>query len=403
MKNQEITKPTLRSPALLAQDSPIRTTERPVEMVESANEDSDEEDEVVLPTQRVVTSPSSSPVITKRQVDDQENIETQSNNSSVRDSRSPVRFNEHSEPLGQQDKIPSPDSENPKVQEQDDSPDDDEDTEMPDVAIETSAVVDDSESEKEDEDFRVQIPNSSFHPTSAQKMSPHMSEEKTTRPKPNTCKANTSPSGSTDTQDEVDDQLISSMIEAVPKSSPPAPQTTKPKTKRNGNASSPLRPSIGFGASLKGMNEKKKAFSSSAPAVNQKGKNAKTSLLSKLKGAVADESEDEESNSEDDSSDEDITPVATAVNSSQPPRSTQLPSKKSLVHDEDSSSDDSSSSSSSSSGSESESDDEAERARTDLLAQIAELKSKSHSQAFPDSSQSPSLARDSRARRKASG
>jgi len=398
--------PSPNKPSPLPHDSPIKSTESHEVMVNDSNEESQsdgddekfEKDNGPKPssTQQELASPSPSPNKPDNEIEDQANIETQSNNSSIRDSRSPVRYNELSQPFGQPNELSSPESEQipAKQTEREDSSsvsDSDSDVEMKDAPLHSSAdKVSDSEG---DDDNTIQIPKSSLPVVSTKKTSVRTFQEKAAAPKQSTSKDQFSPSGSSlDTQEEIDDQLISSMIEALPDTSSPAPGSSvahilnRPNTNGNSNnRSSPPRPSFGFGASLKVMNEKKKAFSSSAPAFGlAKGKKP-LSLVEKMSARNSEEDSNSSSDSNSDSSDDDDD---NKLPPSSAPRSTQIP-RKTRDDAESESDSDSSSSGSSGSGSEDERPVTVTAAQRKLQDEIAQMYASSQA----NNHSSPSVAR----------
>ncbi|RDL40068.1 uncharacterized protein BP5553_00047 [Venustampulla echinocandica] len=156
-----------------------------------------------------------------------------------------------------------------------------------------------------------------------------------------------------DTQEEIDQQLTSSMYEARPRglsSSPP-----------NAPSSTASRPTIKFGASLQSLNSKKPIFGSST---TNSGVKSSQSLQKTLAHASDSEEESEEESDEDSSSSEEEDNPQTKYVA---PASTPASKSGRPAHTSDSDDSDSNDSSDSDSGSS----DETTRMRNQLAAQIA--------------------------------
>ncbi|KAH6671130.1 hypothetical protein B0J14DRAFT_595402 [Halenospora varia] len=295
--------------------------------------------------------------------EEDEDAEMASTRSSERDSRSPPVFNKHRE-----QEIAKPKKSKAAEPESESSSDDDADDESEDPAHKNDASdnpqerqveVEEDEEEEEgssEEDSDIEMEESTppelpahkgkgkekvLEPASSSQLNGLNSKDHTT-------------DESQDTQEEINQQLTSSIYEArsTLKSTSPIP---------NPSSAAP-RPAFKVGASLRGLNEKKQTIS----RIN----GAKTQGVGKLVLREASESgseEESESESESESSSSEDLPNAKPPTSSARPTSAQKPSKPN--------SDSSSDSSSSGSDSESESEDEATRARKALAAQVANFSS----------------------------
>ncbi|KAF4624200.1 hypothetical protein G7Y89_g13973 [Cudoniella acicularis] len=265
--------------------------------------------------------------------------EIASNRSSMRDSRSPIVFNQHaqqSNPVKSQ-KVEEPES---------DSDSEDDDAESADSAQKNDSNDAEEESEEgSDEENTVKAIESS-----PPLLPPHKRSVKVLGPAASSqvnCKDHTT-DDSADTQEEIAQQLTSSMIEARPsvKSSTPIPPPT----------SSTSRPILKVGASLQSLNAKKPIFASSMAS---NGRTQQAASQRTLKEASGSEESEEESDDYSSSSDEsEDLPSKKPVAASQV-ESSQTKSRKAADSDSDSSSD-----------SDDDSEDERTRMRNELAAQI---------------------------------
>lgn len=339
-------------------------------IVISDSSDSDSEEDIparVSPAKLAKsTSLSSKPSLAKtvtaepEQSEDEDEIdedETQSQNSSTRDSRSPVVFSQNAEtskPVqAQQDQGPESSSE----EEESDEDDEEEVTEpTPKAKAKGNVIMDneeeegseESESESEDEGTEVQVPKSS------PPILPVARPTKVSAPKPN--QANTSKTSITEeemsTQDEIDQQLTSSMFEVrstANSSAVPSSSSIRP-------------PQLKYGASLTSLNTNKPLYGSSV------GKPSAAARSSQLSRVNVDEGSESESESEEES-DDDTTSSSDEEEDIKKPNSrpigtvTAKKSKPAASESDDSSSEDSSE----------ESVDEETRVRNEVAAQIASM------------------------------
>lgn len=288
--------------------------------------------------------------------------ETQSQNSSTRDSRSPVVFSQHAQTseLVQAQRSASPESESTssdsgsEAEEEDDEPiqksnakdvemKDDEDDEEEEEGSENS------ESESEDEGTEVQVPKSS------PPILPEVRPAKVSAPK--TSRANNSKTSITEedmsTQDEIDQQLTSSMYEVHSSGAAAVP------------SSSSIRPPLKVGASLMSLNSGKPLYASSAPKSSTAGRRSQPSRINMDEASASESESESEEESDDDttsSSDEDHKSMKSKAGVTTAGRKSRSAASESDDDSDDSSSEDSSSDSE---------DSEEVRARNELAAQIA--------------------------------
>lgn len=359
-------------------------------------------------------------------------METQSRDSSSRDSRSPVIYtqkqHEHQSSVRRQQ--PSSLAGDRSIQRSEDSSDSEseedvemeepqvvssknddivaeDDVDMPDVAdppiLESPSSSSASNSDSEDaapppklnpRSQKASVPSSQILPIKHSTFQSLVSPSNT----PSSC-------ASQDTQDEVDFQLISSLYQAsssaprstqAPPTSTPRQQTAvnKAAMKLNGainkgslSSPAPTRPPmIGFGASLQGMNAKKSIPSASAP-VRSGGRgpsgNGKPLLKSTGRDDSEEESEESDVDSEDGSSSDDNEKLKAkklvpklAMSSQQRPAHQSRPQQSSqlaAMMDEPSTSSDSISDSDSDDEDESEKESEAAKIRRNLMAEVAKI------------------------------
>lgn len=330
-----------------------------------------------ITTQAAKSSVSEPLAKSEEPVEDDEEIQSQ--NSSTRDSRSPVVFSsskaerrgtttikieKRSPSLSESE---SEDDREEVSSESEEEPDKDKDSTVKpsvDAMEDVDTPSEFSSDEDEEEEAEIQIPKSSPPPSlpvikSATKPTVNSrSTESGIKPKVNNSKDSNSDSGE-DTQDEVDQQLTSSLFEVLHPSSSAIQSSAVP------SSSTANRPKFGLGASLSSLNANKPLFGSQAMK--------STSSRPQLKELDEDEDEESEEESEDDESsdDEDArkqTPKATLK---------QDNSSKSTHKVQDSGSD-SFSASNTSSDSEPEEDDDpeqtaAENIRNDLSRTIRDL------------------------------
>ncbi|KAH8645991.1 hypothetical protein BGZ60DRAFT_424715 [Tricladium varicosporioides] len=293
--------------------------------------------------------------------EEDEDAEMTSTRSSERDSRSPPVFNKHRE---QEIARPKKSKAEP---ESESSSEDDADDESEDVtnksyppSLQQERQVEEGESEEEegssgdvDEDEDVEMAEATppelpahkrkgnvLNPASSSLLNGLNSKDHTT-------------DESQDTQEEINQQLTSSVYEARAsmKSTSPVPNTS----------SAAPRPTFKVGASLKSLNAKKQNISRTNGVKTQA---ARRTVL--IDASMSGSEEESESESESESSPEEDLP-----NTHPPPISSAGPtSAQKPKHTSDSSSD-----SSSGSDPESESENETTRARRALVAQVADFSS----------------------------
>ncbi|KAH7417366.1 hypothetical protein BKA64DRAFT_636736 [Cadophora sp. MPI-SDFR-AT-0126] len=292
--------------------------------------------------------------------------ETQSHNSSPRDSRSPVIFSQHPRSTNsvkaRNYEPPETDSgsESEADDDEDDEDQDDEDSDLEDelTSMPRNELVDDEaeegtsssgsedskddEEENEDEDEEVEVPNSS-----PPVLPPHKHQAS---PKPagiNSSKESLSDEGH-NTQDEIDQQLTSSLYEAhstIPASSaivyPPS-------------SSAAPRPAMKIGVSLSSLSKSKSMLATSSAIKPVVGRSGQRTLQN-----MEDEDSEESEESDDESSD---------GSEFEEPKSTQKaksPARRDASSDSDSSGD---------SDSDSEGEDARRKIRDELALQIAGVK-----------------------------
>lgn len=370
----------------------------PNSAVEISSDDSEEDVPAkVSPTKVVATespthrkSPPASESASEYEQD--EDDEMASNPSSARESRSPVVFSQHprhfnctkpqlsvsqesdsdSESEGKtNDSAEESEASNEDVEEREDESEEDENAAEEDVemaeasdavsegaeasdeneeAAEASTGTSDEESEVA-EDANVKVPKSSPpilpvqsqslqlpgpKPSNHPKSKDHVTDERS------------------DTQEEIDQQLTSSMYEAGPRglsNSPP-----------NAPSSTASRPTIRFGASLQSLNSAKPIFGSSTTNRGASGSQS----LQKTLAQMSDSDEESEEESDDDSSSSEEEDGPRSKHATSAPTAALQKKKPGNVSDDDSDSDDSS-------DSDSDSPDEAATMREQLAAQIADM------------------------------
>jgi len=334
------------------------------------------------PQKRVASQAAKSLVsesLAKSEESVEDNEEIQSQNTSTRDSRSPVVFSSSkAERRGTttikiEKRSPSPESESESEDggEEVSSESGEEQDKDRDATVKSSVnAIEDvdmqsefSSDEDEEEEAEIQIPKSSPPPSlpalkSAIKPTVNSrNTESGINPKGNNSKDSNSDSGQ-DTQDEVDQQLTSSLFEVL------HPSSSAIRSSAITSSSTATRPKFGLGASLSSLNANKPLFGSQGLKP--------TSSRPQLKELDEDEEEESEEESEDDeSSDDEEAPKQAALKQDTPSKDT----KKT----QDSGSD-SFSASDTSSDSESEEDDDpektiAENIRNELSQSIKGLES----------------------------
>lgn len=362
---------------------------------------------------------------TPPRIDDEVDIETQSRDSSIRDSRSPVVYTQQERE--EQDRLARAKTQaGPEQSDDSSSSDSEDDVEMLDAKMYASPKADvaipaspqnDIEMEEARPSSKLSSPDSLSNSDSddnlpVPKLTPRLNSNPAPKPSqvanplrstlfhhlvsPSNTDSNASPASSVrtnDTQDEVDYQLISSVYEASSPQSRPSltqpAQVNRINRLEKTNKSSPVRPpAIQFGSSLSLMNAKKVVPGSQ---LGTSGSGLRSSVTGKplLKSTGRDDSDDSSSD-EDSDSDESTSPVN---NVSQHPVGVSENSQRLQAMMEQDSSSDSESGSGSDSGSESEEEipyeeeTEAGRIRKELMAEVAKL------HASQGSSQSPVLKR----------
>ena len=353
-------------------------------------------------------------------IDDDTDVETQSHDSSVRDSRSPVTFaqQEQEEQDGSGQAIP------PAAMDQGDessSSESEGDIEMPDASTYTPPKSEAAKTPNHQSDVassRLSSPTSSDSDSEdglpVPKLTPRLSTKSATISSnvanplrstlfhhlvsPSNTDSNASPASSirtNDTQDEVDYQLISSVYEASSPASRPSltqpAQLNRVNRVEKLNKSSPARPpAIQFGSSLTSLNARK------VVPVSQLGVGSGLKSVGKplLKSTGRDDSDDSSSDSgDDDDSDAESDTLPAAKPSQTFSKVAQQPQRSQPILNEVSTDDEDASVSGSESGSEEEDEEEdspATKIRKELMAEVAKL------HASQGSSQSPVLSRKKR-------
>lgn len=317
---------------------------------------------------------------------------TSSSEASRSPSRSPISFFREASPEEKRKELVSP---TPDASEDEDE---DEDEEMMDVADQNAKAVNhspqsptikrskadqmslySSESESENEEVKARVPESS----------PPVRAVRTPETKPINARLNNSKETErSSTQDQVDQQLTSSMYEvrsSLPHSNTPTPKATSNTKTRP--------PAIGFGASLNRLHEKRSsisAFSQVQSAVNRNGQ---------LAAKLAQAGEDEESESSDDPSDNESSsdsdqvipatakaPIATQSGVAGDWASSPTGTSKSKMPEDETDADNDSSENDGSDGDENETEEERKKARARLAAMAANVSS---SQSSNDKKPSP--------------
>jgi hypothetical protein len=323
----------------------------------------------------VATKPEVSKSEEEEEIDEDE---TQSHNSSTRDSRSPVIYSQHTTTKSVPNlRLPSPQRESRPEKESsdsdssesssDDEEEDDEPTPKPkakdvemndadeesedsesdadaqkavtqDVQMKDAKEEDsvDSDSESESEGIEVQIPKSS------PPIVPATKSAKVSAPKPsqaNNSKASITPE-ELSTQDEIDQQLTSSVYEVLSTANSSAVPS-----------SSAIRPTFKVGASLSSMNSSKLLYKSTPVKPLTPARSSQPTKVNMDQGSDSEEEEESDENSTFSSDEEPSKPTATKIAIKSQPKATYPDSS-----DSDSS----------------ESDDE-KGARNELTAMIANL------------------------------
>ncbi|KAH6709180.1 hypothetical protein BKA61DRAFT_114809 [Leptodontidium sp. MPI-SDFR-AT-0119] len=351
----------------------------PAPKEQSNDEASSEESEEDIrsrpsPRKQRQSNPATKPAIDADSSDDDEEIEpakeidedeTQSHNSSPRDSRSPVIFSQHprSTDTIKARQSPPPESDSGLESEADDEDDEgqaegDSDAEdepkstprnifLDDEAEDgssSSGSEDEEETEDEEEDdAEVEVPNSS-----PPVLPPHKHQASARPVGLNSSKESLSDEGH-NTQDEIDQQLTSSLYEAhsiVPASS----ALIYPPT-----SSAAPRPSKKIGVSLSSLNKNKSMLATSSAVKPVMSRNGQRTLQSIIDDEDSEESEEE---SADDSSD------LSDFEAKKPTQTAKSLARRDIPSDSDSSGN---------SDSDSE-DDEQKKIRDELALEIAGLK-----------------------------
>ncbi|TGO81751.1 hypothetical protein BPOR_1031g00020 [Botrytis porri] len=280
----------------------------------SSSEDSDFAEEVIIKQEpkRSISPPN-------RQIEESNNPNDQSDEdvgmgedqSSPRDSRSPVVFHSNApsgderKSLNKHTQSSASSSEDESSNEEDSGDDASDKGNDPKVKTEIKETQDSSEDEGEDgsDDEDVKMPDA---PT--QRLSPDLpshARRNMVSPFETTNQRKNSSSDEDNTQDEVDQQLTSDIFEAQ------GPSFSSPLKRPI------IRPTIGFGASLSSLNSQKETMFKPRPLPNGQLAKSKLQLSSQLLNKDFSESEDDDESSSDDSSDDDDVPV---------PASSKIPS-----------------------------------------------------------------------------
>ncbi|KAF7929303.1 uncharacterized protein EAE98_005222 [Botrytis deweyae] len=347
----------------------------------SSSEDSDSGEEVTVKQEpKRSISPPNRQIEESNDPNDQsdEDVEMGENQSSPRDSRSPVVFHSNA-PSGDerksfnkhtQDSASSSEDESSDEEESgDDTSDKDNDTKVKTEIKETQdSSEDEGEGGSDDED--VKMPDAP-----AQRLSPELpshARRNMVSPIKTTNQRKNSSSDEDNTQDEVDQQLTSDIFEAQ------GPSFSSPLKRPI------IRPTIGFGASLSSLNSQKGAMFKPRPSSNGQLAKSKLQLSSQLLNKEFSESEDDESSS-DDSSDDDDVPVPASSKIPSLTQSNGLVASAAIaaaaakrIKDARSDSD---------SDSDNSSDDAMEQARKSLMAQVNQYGMSASQNTLPQGSQ----------------
>ncbi|KAE8448373.1 hypothetical protein EG329_009617 [Mollisiaceae sp. DMI_Dod_QoI] len=288
--------------------------------------------------------------------------ETQSHNTSPRDSRSPVTFSQHPEITDNPKSQGAAQPETGSVSEEDEEADSDdaseEEQEEEDEESKSASEESEDEESEEEEEPKVQVPKSSPPELPAHKQPIKTTRAFTgTKPSQNNSKESLSDM-SINTQDEVNQQLTSSMYEAR---SAPTSSVSNPIPA----SSAAAKPKIGFGASLSSLNAASATLAASSQAkVNSTRRGSqKLQLPQEEEGSE----EDEEESDEDDDTSEDEEIELSKGNK----RISTINKKSFRVDATEKDSDDSDPDSDND-----ESVDDEERTRQELLGQIVAITSK---------------------------
>lgn len=299
------------------------------------------------------------------------------NQSSPRDSRSPVVFHSNA-PSGDERKSFNKHTQNSASSSEDESSDDEDsrsDTSDKGNDIKVTTEIKETQDSSEDEgeggsdDEDVKMPDAP-----AQRLSPELpshARRNMVSPFKSTYQRKNSNSDEDNTQDEVDQQLTSDIFEAQ------GPSFSSPLKRPI------IRPTIGFGASLSSLNSQKGTMFKPRPLSNGQLAKSKLQLSSQLLNKEFSESEDDESSS-DDSSDDDVPvpassriPSLTQNNGSVATAAFAAAAAK-KIKDAGSDSD---------SDSDNSSDDAMEQARKSLMAQVNQYGMSASQNTLPQGSQ----------------
>jgi hypothetical protein len=277
-----------------------------------------------------------------------EDVEMASSHSSPRESRSPVIFNQHITLLKPAAALELPKSaEDVEMESGSDSSSAEDDEEVDEDEKETSSDEKDEDEEETEEKNTIQIPRSSLelpHANSQPARSSGSQKQRKNQLIPSDDESNT--------QDEIDYQLTSSMYEVHSSSASQEAVKSPPPTQV---PTSSIRPTFKIGASLQSLNEKSKNLSSNGKSSSQPGT---TGTMAngrwQLKSDDEEETEDEESSSDESSDGEKAAAFAAQLTHAQ---SIPLPDSDS----ESRSSDDE------------DSDSEVQNIRNELAADVARM------------------------------
>lgn len=342
------------------------------------SEDSESEEEIPIkqePERSI--SPKNPPIEEPKNNDIQsdEDVEMGDNQSSPRESRSPVVFHSNA-PSGDERKshakinqttgsISSSEEESSDEQEsEDDTAENENDAKVKTEIPETQeSSEDEDESDNDDED--VEMPDAPAHQSSPKL--PSHARKNMVSPIKITNQRKSSSSDGDNTQDEVDLQLTSDVFEAQGPFSSPAKRPS-------------AKPSFSFGASLSSLNSQKETMFKPKPSTN--GQLAKSKLPQLLKKEFSESEEEEDSDSDDsDSSDDDDIPVPPTSQIIPPSTQTNgLAAAAKKIKDAASDSD-------SDSDSDNGSDDAMEAARKALMAEVYQHGMSASQNTIPQGSQ----------------
>ncbi|KAI9644009.1 hypothetical protein NHQ30_007361 [Ciborinia camelliae] len=289
--------------------SPVKPAEVPLPESSDSSESevSDSEEEVPIKPEPKRSNSSEGPSVEhpkNNNIQSDEDVEMGENQSSPRESRSPVVFHSNA-PSGDErkphtklsqtsssDSSSSEDESSDEEESEDDTAEKENNTKVKTEIKESRESSEDEDDSDKDED--VEMPDAPGHRYSPEL--PSHARRNMVSPMKTKNQRKTSSSDGDNTQDEVDLQLTSDIFEAQGPFSSPAKKAT-------------LKPTFNFGASLSSLNSLKEAMFKPKPSINSQLANSKSQLSSQMLKKEFSESESEEESDSDDSSDDDDVPI----------------------------------------------------------------------------------------------